>query len=373
MNFSGQRFHLGELHVSRKGRFALSLFLGFVGVGLLAAALAAIVHPELLKPDQVVQVVSSPALAESSEAAATAPKETPFRAQPLPTPPVQTARASLPIPPVAPILATPEKVNTDFLVADSHASLEVIAQFHESEEQRLAEIIEQEERERKAAEQAALLAKQKAAEQEAKRQQEAAARAVAALAEQNRRAQEQAIAARETQARRAEQQALAAQQQALAAQQQALANKDAAARRAQEQALAAQNAAARRAQEQSLAANQEQARRAAAQAEAERKAAARTAAESRRVASRAAIQKTSTPSYPTSARRSGQQGTARIQVTVTTKGKVSSPRLIASSGHSSLDSSALKAVKKYRFAPARNGLGHPIQDQVVIPITFQLR
>lgn len=327
MEFSGQRPNLDDVSLSRRGSFVLSLIFGTLAIGLLTGALAAFVYPELIKPNQVVQVISSPPLPEFTEP--DLPSEPSHRTLPPPIPPAQPPVVPSPSRPSTPLLVTQPEVTTDFLVADSEAALETIALLQEEEEMRLAELLEKEERERKTKQEAALLAQQKAVEKEAQRQKEAAARAIAARAEQARRAQEQAVASKEAETRRAQKQALAAQQ-------------------AQE-------------------------RRATAQADAQRQAAAQAATEARRVASRASLQKTSTPSYPTSARRNGLQGTTRIQATVTTSGKISSPQIIASSGHRSLDSSALKAVKKYRFSPARNGLGNPIADQVVIPVTFRLQ
>ncbi|MGJ8725587.1 MAG: TonB family protein [Roseibacillus sp.] len=78
------------------------------------------------------------------------------------------------------------------------------------------------------------------------------------------------------------------------------------------------------------------------------------------------------PSYPISARKAGLQGTARITATVSAQGKVSSAYVSQSSGHTSLDKTALAAVKRWRFSPARNGLGQAVTHQVVVPIPFQL-
>lgn len=90
------------------------------------------------------------------------------------------------------------------------------------------------------------------------------------------------------------------------------------------------------------------------------------------VASAPSVAHRTAPSYPDSARRNGVQGTTRIAATITSTGTVSSPRIIASSGHNLLDSSALSAVKEWRFNPAKNGLGQPIAFQMTIPVTFRL-
>lgn len=63
------------------------------------------------------------------------------------------------------------------------------------------------------------------------------------------------------------------------------------------------------------------------------------------------------PAYPMLARRLGQQGTVVLELTLTQSGSVSRAMVIESSGYRSLDSSALDAVKKWRFPANRfNGL-----------------
>ncbi|MDQ8191437.1 energy transducer TonB [Roseibacillus persicicus] len=78
------------------------------------------------------------------------------------------------------------------------------------------------------------------------------------------------------------------------------------------------------------------------------------------------------PLYPSSAKRAGLEGTTQITATISPSGKVSAASISRSSGHSALDSSALAAVKRWKFAPARNSLGEPITHQVTVPITFRL-
>ncbi len=79
------------------------------------------------------------------------------------------------------------------------------------------------------------------------------------------------------------------------------------------------------------------------------------------------------PSYPSDARRAGQQGTVQILVRVNTSGGVSSARIVRSSGYRSLDERALETVReRWRFNPARAG-GIPIASEVIVPIRFRLR
>lgn len=93
---------------------------------------------------------------------------------------------------------------------------------------------------------------------------------------------------------------------------------------------------------------------------------------SKKVASPPSITRRTNPRYPSSAKRAGQEGTARIIATVSSSGKISATRVGTSSGFSALDSAALAAVKNWRFTPARNGLGEAIPHQVSLPITFKL-
>ncbi|MGJ8724443.1 MAG: energy transducer TonB [Roseibacillus sp.] len=92
----------------------------------------------------------------------------------------------------------------------------------------------------------------------------------------------------------------------------------------------------------------------------------------RQVSRAPTVSKRSQPRYPSSARKAGFEGTTRISATVTSSGKVEAPHVVVSSGHSSLDSSALAAVKKWHFNPAQNSVGDSIAYQLTIPVTFRL-
>ncbi len=312
-------------------------------MGLIGGAFAIFVIPGLEQNNLLVQVISSPAIVPETQLEVTAAETQPLRVAPLPKPPVQKVVPPSPPMPTTPFLTVSSETNTDFLVDQTENALEIIAQVQAEEEQRLKELFEKEERERKIAEEKRLLAQQKAAEEEAERKKQAAERALVAQKEAARKARERAIVAQETEARRAQERAIAA--------------RETEARRAQE------------AQQKALAAQQQQARQAAAQAEAQAQA---TAAARKKIASTPVLARRTTPKYPSKARREGVQGTTRIEATVTSAGKVRSPRIIASSGNRSLDSSALSAVKKWRFQPAKNSLGEAISHQVTIPVTFRL-
>lgn len=90
------------------------------------------------------------------------------------------------------------------------------------------------------------------------------------------------------------------------------------------------------------------------------------------VTQQASVVSQSTPHYPRSARRKGFQGRVVVTVTVGTSGRVSSCQISQSSGHPSLDQSAVSAARRYRFFPAKNGLGQAISVRKDIPFNFRL-
>lgn len=76
-------------------------------------------------------------------------------------------------------------------------------------------------------------------------------------------------------------------------------------------------------------------------------------------------------SYPSRARRRGQEGTVIIEVWLDKRGDQTKRVIVQSSGVKALDSTALKGVAKYRFSPyIENGQG--IAHRVHIPIRFKL-
>lgn len=77
------------------------------------------------------------------------------------------------------------------------------------------------------------------------------------------------------------------------------------------------------------------------------------------------------PGYPLAARRRGLEGTVRIEVTVGADGLVRDLRLKSTSGSSDLDESALGAVRRWRFVPARQG-AETVEGKVTVPIRFRL-
>lgn len=80
------------------------------------------------------------------------------------------------------------------------------------------------------------------------------------------------------------------------------------------------------------------------------------------------------PRYPDSAIQAGLSGTVTVSVGITMDGSVSNVSIISSSGHSELDQAVLSAVRKWRFAPAKNlGNGKAVASRVTLPVVFNLK
>jgi len=77
------------------------------------------------------------------------------------------------------------------------------------------------------------------------------------------------------------------------------------------------------------------------------------------------------PRYPYLARRRGQQGTVRLDVSVAADGRVSAVRVARSSGHVLLDQAALRALQRWRFQPATRA-GVAVRAQLIVPVRFRL-
>lgn len=77
------------------------------------------------------------------------------------------------------------------------------------------------------------------------------------------------------------------------------------------------------------------------------------------------------PKYPDVARSRGWQGKVLLRVGVSAAGLSESVALHRSSGHDVLDESAIAAVEKWQFIPARRG-NKAVACSVIVPIIFTL-
>lgn len=77
------------------------------------------------------------------------------------------------------------------------------------------------------------------------------------------------------------------------------------------------------------------------------------------------------PTYPSSSRRAGEEGTVRLKVLVDEKGRPREVAVATSSGFARLDQAAMEAVRKWRFVAATDGT-NPISAWTHVAITFRL-
>jgi periplasmic protein TonB len=78
------------------------------------------------------------------------------------------------------------------------------------------------------------------------------------------------------------------------------------------------------------------------------------------------------PDYPRRSRMLEEEGMVKLKVHVSVSGKVLTINLFKSSGFKRLDDAAFKAVRKWRFVPAKQG-NQSINGWVIVPISFKLR
>ncbi|NIQ40182.1 MAG: TonB family protein [Proteobacteria bacterium] len=77
------------------------------------------------------------------------------------------------------------------------------------------------------------------------------------------------------------------------------------------------------------------------------------------------------PRYPRMAVSRSQEGTVILWVEVLPDGSVGEVEIFKSSGHTILDRSALRAVRKWQFKPGTK-MGRPIAMKVKVPVVFRL-
>jgi protein TonB len=79
------------------------------------------------------------------------------------------------------------------------------------------------------------------------------------------------------------------------------------------------------------------------------------------------------PRYPESARRRGIEGTVLLKMRITAQGRVEDIQVVRSAGYPELDESAIEAVRRWRFEPARRNGTPVVEDAVLLPVVFQLQ
>jgi periplasmic protein TonB len=78
------------------------------------------------------------------------------------------------------------------------------------------------------------------------------------------------------------------------------------------------------------------------------------------------------PSYPSTARRLGLEGTSMLRVYVAADGRVTDVQVDQTAGHPDLDRAAVDAVRRWKFEPGRRG-SEPVGMWVRLPVQFVLK
>ena len=79
------------------------------------------------------------------------------------------------------------------------------------------------------------------------------------------------------------------------------------------------------------------------------------------------------PIYPKMALNNDWEGTVKVKVSIAANGQVSAIKIVSSSGHSVLDQSFIRSIKKnYQFKPKRN-MGKNMAGTIVLSHTFSLK
>lgn len=99
--------------------------------------------------------------------------------------------------------------------------------------------------------------------------------------------------------------------------------------------------------------------------------AAATSAPQREASVDAAYPNSAAPPYPRLSRRLGEEGRVVLRVRVLADGHAASVEVTESSGYPRLDATALEAVRRWRFVPARRG-DSAIDSWLRVPIVFRL-
>ncbi len=77
------------------------------------------------------------------------------------------------------------------------------------------------------------------------------------------------------------------------------------------------------------------------------------------------------PAYPAESRRLGQEGLVILSVDVNREGSAVRIDIKQSTGYPNLDNAAIKAVRRWKFSPAKIGQ-LAVDSKVEVPIRFQL-
>jgi protein TonB len=62
-----------------------------------------------------------------------------------------------------------------------------------------------------------------------------------------------------------------------------------------------------------------------------------------------------------------------LKMRITAQGRVEDVQVVRSAGYPDLDESAMEAVRRWRFEPARRNGQQVAEDAVLLPVVFQLQ
>lgn len=79
------------------------------------------------------------------------------------------------------------------------------------------------------------------------------------------------------------------------------------------------------------------------------------------------------PEYPATARQAEIEGTVLVKIVVARDGSVKQASVAETSGASSLDQAAVRAVESWRFIAAQDHFGQAVRCYTYIPISFSLK
>jgi protein TonB len=77
------------------------------------------------------------------------------------------------------------------------------------------------------------------------------------------------------------------------------------------------------------------------------------------------------PGYSEKARAAKFEGAVLLEITVTTKGKATDIKVIKGQGYG-LEERAIEAVKNWKFKPAKDASGNPVEARMPVELSFRI-
>jgi periplasmic protein TonB len=77
--------------------------------------------------------------------------------------------------------------------------------------------------------------------------------------------------------------------------------------------------------------------------------------------------------YPRESLRAGEEGVARIRVSIDAEGKIASMQVARSSGFAALDEASMKKLSQCKFRPGRDKNGNPVGGTTEVEYRWMLQ